>query len=94
MASTTPITVSAAISAQPSWTLNTTVYPLSDGVSGVLVGVEYVASPSSAFPANGYWVGKVYRNGITETIPYADLYSSSSARKTAFNAAIEATKLP
>ena len=90
----TAVSLATAISSQPSWTLNSTVYPLSDGVSGVLVGVEFVSVPNQAFPANGYWIGKVYRNGKTEVFPYSELYSSSGARKTAFNAVIEATKLP
>ena len=90
----TALSLATAISGQPSWTLNTTVYPLSDGVSGVLVGICYIENPSSAYPANGYWAGLVYRNGRVETITYSELYSSSAARKTAFNAAIEATKLP
>lgn len=90
----TAVSLATAISSQPSWTLNSTVYPISDGVSGVLVGVEYVSIPSASYPSNGYWVGKVYRNGITESIPYSDLYSSSAARKTAYNSAIDALKLP
>jgi len=93
MAATT-VSLATAISSQPSWTLNTTVYPLSDGVSGVLVGVEFVSVPTQSFPSNGYWVGKVYRNGKTEVFPYSELYSSSANRKTAVNAAIEATKIP
>lgn len=88
MASTDPI----AIGSTPTWTVNTTMYPLYGG-SGTLVGVRFVPKHDSAYPTYGYWVGSIYRNGVVEDIPWGDLYASSGARATAYNATLDARKI-
>jgi len=88
MASTDPISIGST----PSWTVNTTKYPL-EGGSGTVVGVKFVPKPNYEYPTYGYWVGLIYRNGAVEEIPWGDLYASSGARITAYNAVLDARKL-